>query len=181
MSKTPSEVAANLRKMRKALEDELVKFHLDAAIIIRDEREKAFMRGAGPNGEKWEPLKPKTIERKKAAHKTLIYASKKKNGPQGIRESQRNRKAKYPDKPLIDTMAMMKPTVESDKTEGRVIMAKSRGERISNEGSIAQIHDKGTSKIPKRPHWGIHPMAKRRIQLAYKRFLDGIVMKYGNG
>lgn len=180
MSVTPEQFRRKLKQMSDALDVERARFHRDAAIIVRDERAKGFMQSVGPTGESWRPLKPATIKRKKNEHATQKVYRKKKSGPSGI-STRRAKASKHPEKPLIDTMDMMTPTVESNKNEGRVVMARSRRERVSNEGSIANIHNKGTSKIPRREHWGIYREALREVTDIYGKWIVGIVKRYGNG
>lgn len=162
------------KREKLKLKRKLFDFHRDAAIIARDERKKGFMRSESPTGEKWPKLSPKTIKRKKGEHSTTRVYRKKKNGPSGLSE-RGARASKSPEKPLIDTGAMMTPTVEANHIQGKVIMARSRGEVVSTAGSIAKIHQDGAGHNPRREHWGIYPLANRRIDEAWEALLDGLV------
>ena len=88
-------------------------------------------------------------------------------------ERTRAKASRTPDSPLIDTGALIKPTVEHDADSGRVVLAQSRSRPVSKDGlSISQIHDKGAGdNNPERNHWGLYPDANKRID----RALDALV------
>jgi hypothetical protein len=165
-----------IQESRSMLKADLLSFHRDAAMMARDEREKAFMGSKAPDGSKWAPLKPATIRAKKGEHSTVRVYRAKKGGPSGL-SSRKAKKSQYPEKPLIDTGMMMKPTVSAGIASGKVTMARSRGEVVSSAGSIGKIHNEGEGKNPKREHWAIYPNAVKRIEDLWEKKLDGIVSK----
>ena len=164
------EFQRRLHKARGELKSKLLPFHRDAALIAREEREKGFKRSESPTGDGWAKLDPKTIRQKRGEHKTVRVYRKKRGGPSGL-AVRKAKASKQPEKPLIDTGALMKPTVKATIRSGKVIMARSRGEAVSTAGSIAKIHNEGTKKIPKREHWGIYPNAEDRIADAWNELL----------
>jgi len=177
---TPEQFAASLRKGSAYLDEMRKTFHLDAAMIVREERQKGFDDSTSPTGERWKPLSPETIKRKKGEHTTQKMYRKKKGGPSGL-SARKTKPSSTPEKPLIDTGAMRTPTVSATKDEGRVTMAKSRSEVLSSAGSIAKIHQEGSGNNPKREHWGFYPNAIRRIQSAYDKLIKEVVRKISNG
>lgn len=178
--KTPAQVAKMLRSMAAELEKTKTQFHREAAAIVREERQKDFDKGISPTGERWKPLSPETIKRKRGEHATQKMYRKKKGGPSGL-STRRAKPSATPEKPLIDTGALRMPTIEADAKSGRVVMAKSRSEIVSTAGSIAKIHNDGSGKIPKREHWGISNAAQQRIKKAYIDMLKELNKKAASG
>lgn len=173
---TPEAAAAKIRAARKKIRPLVTAFHRAAAIIVRDERAKAFDTGTAPDGSKWQALKPETIKRKSGQHATLRVG--RKQGISGLKQS-RAKMSATPTKPLLDTGIMSKPTIQANAKQGKVIMARARGEVVSGAGSIAAIHNNGTAKIPKREHWAIYPEADKRITKAWDALKDEIVKDIG--
>lgn len=110
------------------------------AQIAAEERKKGFDRAEGPDGEKWQALTDKTIERK------------------------RRRGASKPSAPLIEKGYLRTPTVSATSREGRVVLAKSRSAGVWSGKSISEIHDEGNDRIPRRRHWAIYLNAEKRIR-----------------
>jgi hypothetical protein len=174
MALTPEQFAAKLKSAREMLERKRVEFHRFGANIAYEERKKGMDRGESPTGEKFQPLKPATIKRKKNVHATQRMYRKTKGGPSGL-SKRRAKPSTTPEKPLIDTGVMRNPTVEADARSGRVVMAKSRSEIVSAAGSIGNIHQKGAGNNPKRVHWGFYKPAIHRIENAYGKMIGEIV------
>lgn len=132
------------------------------ADIVKAEREAAFERGEAPDGSKWKELKPETTRRKAGLHTTTKVLRRK--GISGLGRSKQRKVSLSPEKPLIDTGALMIPTVEAKQDEARIKMARSRSDSVWDGKGIGQIHNEGAGKIPKREHWAIYPRALELIE-----------------
>lgn len=135
---------------------------IEFANIVRTERQKAFDESRAPDGSKWKELDPKTIAQKKKEHSSM-RVQRNKQGISGLGMSKSRRKSATPDKPLMDTGVLSKPTVSAKTNEATVTMPRSRADSVWNGMGIGEIHNKGTDKIPKREHWAIYPEAVKGI------------------
>lgn len=169
------------------------RFYADCADITIQERKIGFENSLDPNGNKWEPLKLATIIRKQGAHKTLAFKKAKtgltkreKGGAYMKNVSASNkRKSAKPEWPLIDTRALMTPTVQIGTNFAKVVLAESRSISVWQGYSISQIHDEigvGKNRVI-RKHWAIYKNAVKRIN---EKFDDAVttefnrIMKIGN-
>lgn len=170
------EFQRDIDKWLRKLEMQLPAFYKRAAEIAAMERKKGFMRSEGPDGERWKPLHPKTIEQKSGGHGTSRM--KTRGGISGL-SSSRAKASKHPSKPLIDTGNLMNATTKADRKGGYVMLARSRSEPVTGGGdSISGIHHKGKGNVDARPHWGIYKQARKKIEkmweLVVKDFVKGL-------
>lgn len=148
----------------------------ECANIVRQERAKGMERGADYEGNKYAPLKPATIKRKAGTHTTQKYKQNRqgnrfvKGG--SIQSTKVKGNAANASKPLIDTGTMRDPTISATNTQGKVTLAQARSNAVAGGASIAQIHEQGLGNNPRRRHWGIYPMARRRCELYLKRKME---------
>jgi hypothetical protein len=171
-----SKYVDRLKGILPLIEEKRVAFHRAAAIIVRDERTKGMNAGMDVDGAPFTPLKPATVRRKRGDHATMKMSRKgvKKGGASSY-ERTKAKASRTPDSPLIDTGALIKPTVEHDADSGRVVLAQSRSRPVSGGGhSISQIHQQGEGSNPKRRHWGIYPDADKRINKAFDAMIKDI-------
>lgn len=146
----------------------------ELAGIAKEERQEGMERGESPDGSKMKPLRPATIKRKRKPHTTILASGNR---------SKAKKTSLSPETPLIDWGYLKNPTTEGKRNRGVVRMAKSRSTPVWNGKGIAEIHDKGSGKIPARPHWGIYDEARERIEKAWEQFVTRTIQrakaKYG--
>lgn len=166
MANTPEQAG---RKITQAFEDFLKSipgFMGNMGEIIIKDRKENFMKGEGPDGEKWPRLKLKTVKQKKREHKTTKVRRRNKISGLGTVDA---KPAKYPLKPLIDTGNLMNATKAVSGYSVKIKLARSRSEPVSGSfESVAAIHQKGAGNNPKRVHWGIPKQSMRSIERAWK-------------
>jgi len=162
------------------LEEMQTTFHREAANLAHRKRMEGMRAGMDYKGGSFAPLKEATIKRKRGEHSTIKVYRSRKGGPSGL-ATRRAKASATPDSPLIDTGAMLRTRVEADAKEGRVIMARSRSERISKAGSIGRIHHDGTKDIPKREHWGFYPGVRDGVNKRYRRLVSDVMRKATRG
>lgn len=165
--KTPEQVAKDMFSAWEDFTNRVVPaFLVNSIQRVAKDRKEGFMKGEGPNGERWAKLKPATIKKKKGEHSTQRV--KRKNGISGVGKAEA-KPSKYPDKPLIDTGAMMNATTHVSKGKAYLKPARSRAEPTTGGfDSIMKIHQDGLGNNPPRPHWGIYKKSTLHIRLAWK-------------
>lgn len=141
-----------LKEVRNKLKLTREDFQFMAGIIVSD-RKRLMDAGLRIDNEQAQtPLKQKTIDRKSGKHKTIRFSKKK-----GGLYSSRAKVSATPSTPLVDT-GIMKTTAPIQLTakSARIPIARSRK-------TIGAYHQSGGGHLPQRPHWGISPTAKRKI------------------
>ena len=183
---TTMEFVHAIRGIRNALKHIDAKEMLRYAEVAAMERKKGFQEGVGPDGKSWPELKPATIMRKTGAHKTtrarkgeLVTGKVKGYGSRLSRALKKGASTASisPTSPLIDTGALMTPTIHATTNQGRVHLATSRILPVSGGKSISTIHDKGSGHIPKRHHWGIYPEAEKKIRDYFALYVSRIMRR----
>lgn len=161
------EYKAKLRELIKELKMEPEDFRAIAAIIV-GERKRLMEAGLRIDNEQPQvALKPSTIARKSGAHKTVRFTKKI-----GL-YSAKAKKAESPSTPLIDTGIMMKTApIQITKNRARIPIANARA-------LIGKYHQDGGGRLPKRPHWGISPTAKKKIDAFIDARIRRIVRESG--
>jgi hypothetical protein len=177
---TLSEFRQRVINMGRELEEMKTGFHRNVANLAHRKRVQGMEASIDVDGNPFDALEPSTIRKKSGEHKTMKMYRKKKGGPTGL-ASRKVKASATPEKPMIDTGAMKNTRVEADSTEGRVIMARSRSERISTAGSIAKIHQDGAGNNPERRHWGFYPGVREEANKRYRRLIRAIVKKAAGG
>ena len=142
------------------------------------------------------PLKQSTILRKMGAHSTKHFRSgffafvlgkrfyKGKVESFGQRTASAIKKGTSqrsiaPQTPLIDTGMMMNPLpIRVSGHSAFIEIARSRGKGSAGGKSISEVHQKGTGRIPARPHFGIAPSAERKILTIEGNRLKRIIEKF---
>lgn len=149
---TPEQLVAKLKTLRQF---NFTQAHYrEFAQIAAEERKKGIDRAEGPDGERYQPLAEKTIERK------------------------RRRGASNPSAPLNEKGYLRTPTISATSREGRVVLAKSRSNAVWSGKSISEIHDEGTDRIPRRRHWAIYLAAEKRIRARAEYLFEQEVKKH---
>lgn len=170
MAKSIPRYRSELRRELAALKRKIRPFYKAMGEITRSEREKDFEQGRGPDGQKWQPLHPKTIERKAKRHTSQRI--KRKGGISGL-ASVRTKASPTPSKPLMDQGILKGLDVKVE--QNRLVMRpwKSRREVVTSGGeSIAGIHEKRYKGRPRRHHWGFPVAAEKRIIAAWNALLS---------
>ena len=145
--KTPAEVSRDILKTLSYFDQFLRDFHMRAAKIADEERVAGFQRGEAPDGSKWRPLSPKTLENKRKTHWSKDSSGRAKKMPP----------SKTPEKPLLDQHIMRQAAMGSNKNYGWLKI------KWKGREDIAQYHETGGGRLPKRSHWGIYKKARERI------------------
>ena len=175
-TQSPKKFSASIRREIAQLRKAIRPFYMDAGRITRDEREKDFKAGRGPDGKNWKSLASETIKAKKRKHTSSKI--KRKGGISGL-ANYKSKPSPTPSSPLMDQGVLKGLDVKIENK--RVVMRpwKSRREVVTSTGdSIAGIHEKRYKGRPARHHWGISVAAEKRILKAWnallKDFIKGI-------
>ena len=86
---TTDEFIRNIDRALRLAENQLRDFHMWAAKVTDEERQEAFKRHEGPDGEDWPALKQSTIESKRRKRKTTVQ--KRVGGISGLGQSKSSR------------------------------------------------------------------------------------------
>lgn len=150
-----------MKKLFRVLADELVpdeKEFKQYVTMVKKVRQEKFDTGKAPDGSSWRKLKPATVKAKKL-----------KGSPNSS-------------SPLIDESKLRTGRATSDSKGGYFRLLKSRSKKVWNGKSIAEIHNEGTSRIPKREHFAIYPEAIEQILKKFRlKFVRKLRAKVNGG